>query len=137
MLHTFCYPSSHERKSEHLPDGDFKNDFEALRSRVMSVLQVKQMGGTPCNGDMLAEFLMQCVTKINEDGNITIPSVVDATMDAICARHAEECFADYKAKMAQLSQVLPELHSHFPHHHYILTCLFSFSYRTSLVMMNH
>ena len=105
MLHTLPYPYPEEMNSEHLPEGRFKDAFEALRSRVMSVIQVKQVGGAPCSGDMLAMFLEQCVTKINEDGNITIPSVVEATMDAICARYAEECFAQYKNEMAQTTQV--------------------------------
>ena len=118
MLHTLPHPSPQERKSACLPDGDFKDALEALCSRVMSVLQVKQVGGTPLSGEMLVEFLEQCVTKINEDGNIMIPSVMEATMDAVCARYAEGCFEEYKNEMALMTQVLAN--PYLPHH-YLLT----------------
>lgn len=95
------HPSHAERTSIlHLPTGDFKMSFDNLYTKVITTLQAKTIGGIVCDGGMMVEFLEQCTKNINDDGNIEIPSVVGATLDAIWSRFAEAGLEKYKYEMS-------------------------------------
>lgn len=106
MHHVFPTPSLEERAAARLPEGRFKVALEALRGRVLSVASLKKIGGILCDGNLLAAFLEECVAKINERGNITMQSAVEATMDGVCSRFANELLANYKSGMHGVLQNL-------------------------------
>lgn len=58
-----------------------------------------------CDGGMLADFLETCVSKINESGNIAVPSAVEVTMDLVCSRYADEYLAYYANEMSATFKV--------------------------------
>lgn len=76
-----------------------QENFEKLKSKILQELKVKTIGGMAIDGLMLALFLEHCVKNINEEGDITVPSATEATMDLLCLKYMENAKKTYTADM--------------------------------------